>query len=59
LLKLLDIDSSMRARKAISSELGCPPNLMGDSPEMNKWLHKAVLRTLGEHGGNVPKELTD
>jgi hypothetical protein len=59
LLKLLDIDSSLEARKELATELGCPAELMGDSAKMNMWLHKAVLARLAENGGNVPKELLD
>ncbi|MEJ8835941.1 DUF3597 domain-containing protein [Ramlibacter sp. AN1133] len=57
LLKLLDIDSSLNARKELATELGCPANLMADSAQMNMWLHKAVLQKLAANGGNVPKEL--
>jgi hypothetical protein len=32
---------------------------MGDSAQMNMWLHKAVLRKLAENGGKVPKDLLD
>lgn len=59
LLKLLDIDSSITARKELATELGCPANLMGDSAQMNMWLHKTVLAKLAANGGNVPKELLD
>ncbi len=59
LLKLLDIDSSLAARKALAAELGCPEELMGDSAKMNVWLHKTVLAKIAENGGNVPKELLD
>lgn len=59
LLKLLDIDSSLTARKELATELGCPANLMGDSAQMNMWLHKSVLARLAANGGNVPKELLD
>jgi hypothetical protein len=59
LLKLLDIDSSLTARKELATELGCPANLMGDSAQMNMWLHKTVLARLAANGGNVPKELLD
>jgi len=59
LLKLLDIDSSLAARKELATELGCPASLMGDSAQMNMWLHKAVLAQLAANGGNVPKELLD
>lgn len=59
LLKLLEIDSSLAARKALATELGCPANKMGDSAQMNMWLHKTVLAKLAANGGNVPKELLD
>ena len=59
LLKLLDIDSSLGARKELATELGCPPDLMEDSAKMNMWLHKAVLSRIAANGGNVPKELLD
>jgi hypothetical protein len=57
LLKLLDLDSSLAARKELATELGCPADKMADSAQMNIWLHKAVLQKLAENGGNVPKEL--
>jgi len=57
LLKLLDIDSSLNARKELAKELGCPANLMEDSAQMNMWLHKTVLAKLAANGGNVPAEL--
>ena len=59
LLKLLDIDSSLQARQELAAELGCPPELMGDSAKMNMWLHKTVLARIAENGGNVPRELLD
>ena len=59
LLKLLDIDSSLTARKELAQELGCPADLMGDSAKMNMWLHKAVLAKVAANGGNVPAELLD
>ena len=39
--------------------MGCPANLMGDSAQMDTWLHKTVLAKLVANGGNVPKELLD
>ena len=45
------------ARKQLAQELGCPQELMGDSAQMNMWLHKAVLKRVAENGGKVPKEL--
>lgn len=59
LLKLLDIDSSLAARKELAAELGCPADLMGDSAKMNIWLHKAVLAQIAANGGNVPRDLLD
>lgn len=59
LLKLLEIDSSFEARKELAVELGCPPELMGDSAKMNVWLHKEVLKQIAQNGGNIPKELLD
>ena len=59
LLKLLGIDSSLAARKELATELGCPPEKMGDSAQMNIWLHKTVLKRIAENGGNIPKELLD
>ena len=32
---------------------------MGDSAQMNMWLHKTVLQRMAENGGNVPAELLD
>lgn len=57
LLKLLDMDSSLDARKALATELACPPDLMGDSAKMNMWLHKTVLARVAANGGKVPQEL--
>lgn len=59
LLKLLDIDSSLQARKELATELKCPPELMNDSAKMNMWLHKAVMQKLAANGGKVPAELLD
>jgi len=59
LLKLLDMDSSLEARKELATELGIPADTMADNVSMNVWLHKTVLQKLAENGGNVPKELLD
>jgi hypothetical protein len=59
LLKLLEIDSSLAARKELAAELNCPADLMADSAKMNIWLHKAVLARIAANGGNVPKDLLD
>ncbi len=57
LLKLLDLDSSLNARKGLATELGCPATKMGDSAQMNMWLHQTVLQQLAANGGNVPADL--
>lgn len=57
LLKLLGLDSSLAARKELATELGCPATAMGDSAQMNIWLHKTVLQKLAQNGGNIPAEL--
>jgi len=59
LLKLLGLDSSLGARKELAGELGCPAEKMGDSAQMNMWLHKTVLQKLADNGGNVPVDLFD
>lgn len=57
LMKLLGLDSSFGARKALAAELDCPGEKMGDSAQMNMWLHKTVLQKLADNGGNIPKDL--
>jgi hypothetical protein len=57
LMKLLGLDSSLTARKALAAELGCPADKMGDSAQMNMWLHKTVLQKLADNGGNIPADL--
>ena len=57
MLKLLDMDSSFAARRELAIELGCPADKLGDSAQMNIWLHKTVLEKLAQNGGNVPKDL--
>jgi hypothetical protein len=59
LLKLLEIDSSLAARKELATELGCPAELMADSAQMNMWLHKTVLAQIAANGGHVPQDLLD
>lgn len=58
LLKLLDLDSSLNARKELAQELNYTGDT-GDSAAMNTWLHKAVMTKLAQNGGQVPAELRD
>ena len=56
LMKVLDLDSSLSARKALAQELHYTANT-NDSAAMNMWLHKQVMQKLAENGGRVPEEL--
>lgn len=56
LLKLLDLDSSLNARKELAEELSVNAGAHG-SAEQNIALHKAVMRKLAENGGKVPDSL--
>jgi hypothetical protein len=56
LLKLLDLDSSLPARKELATELNVHVGDHG-SAEQNIALQKAVMRKLAENGGKVPEDL--
>jgi hypothetical protein len=56
LMKLLDLDSSLEARKQLATELNYPGD-QNDSASMNIWLHKQVMQKLAENGGKVPDSL--
>ena len=56
LLKLLDLDSSLDARKQLAAELNVHAGADG-SAEQNIALHKAVMAKLAENGGVVPDSL--
>ena len=56
LLKLLDLDSSLAARKELGQELGVHAGDDG-SAEQNIAVHKAVMAKLAENGGIVPDSL--
>ena len=58
LLKLLDLDSSIGARKQLASELNYTGDT-SDSATMNIWLHKQVMNKLAANGGKVPADLKD
>jgi hypothetical protein len=56
LMKLLNLDSSLAARKTLAQEL----HYTGDtnnSAAMNVWLHAQVMQKLAENGGKVPADL--
>ncbi|QJU60930.1 DUF3597 domain-containing protein [Sphingomonas sp. AP4-R1] len=56
LLRLLDLDSSLEARKELADELGVHAGEPGTA-EQNIALHKAVIAKLAENGGIVPDSL--
>jgi Domain of unknown function (DUF3597) len=56
LMKLLDLDSSLLARKQLAQELHYTGDT-DDTAAMNIWLHKQVMRKLAENGGKVPNDL--
>jgi len=57
LMKLLNLDSSLSARKTLAQELHYTGDT-NDSASMNIWLHKQVMIKLADNGGKVPAELT-
>lgn len=58
LLKLLDIDSSLSARRELATELGYKGD-KDDTATMNVWLIQEVRKKLAENGGRVPTSLKD
>lgn len=56
LMKLLDLDSSLEARKELAKELNYSGDT-SDSATMNIWLHKQVMAKLAASGGKVPDDL--
>ena len=56
LMKLLNLDSNLAARKELAQELSYTGDT-NDSASMNIWLHKQVMTKLAENGGQVPDEL--
>jgi hypothetical protein len=58
LMKALDLDSGLEARKKLAKELAYPGDTK-DSAKMNIWLHKALMKKLADNGGKVPADLLD
>ncbi len=56
LLKVLNLDSSLTARKELAQELNVHAGADG-SAEQNIALHKAVVQKLAENGGKVPDSM--
>jgi hypothetical protein len=58
LMKLLELDSSLNARKELAKELHYTGDT-NDSATMNIWLHKQVMNKVAANGGKVPADLKD
>jgi hypothetical protein len=56
LMKLVGMDSSQPARKALAADLHYTGDT-NDSATMNMWLHKEVMTKLAANGGKVPPDL--
>jgi hypothetical protein len=56
LMKALDIDSSLTARKELAKELGYTGDTT-DSATMNIWLHKQMMAKLAANGGKLPADI--
>ena len=56
LMKALDLDSSLTARKELAKELKYTGDT-NDSATMNVWLHKEVMTKLAANGGKLPPDI--
>ena len=56
MMKAIDIDSSLGARKELAKELGYTGDT-NDSASMYVWLHKQVMTKLAANAGKIPADL--
>jgi uncharacterized protein DUF3597 len=56
MMKALNIDSSLSARKELAHELGYTGDT-NDSASMNIWLHKQMMAKLAANGGKLPSDV--
>lgn len=56
LMKALDLDSSLTARKQLANELKYTGDT-NDSATMNIWLHKQIMGKLAANGGKLPSDI--
>ena len=56
LMKALNLDSSLNARKQLAKELNYSGDT-NDSAAMNVWLHKQVMAKLAANGGKLPADI--
>lgn len=56
LMKALNLDSSLTARKQLAKELNYTGDT-NDSATMNVWLHKQIMAKLAANGGKLPSDI--
>jgi len=56
LMKLLELDSGLEARRGLAAELHYTGSHT-DTAAMNVWLHREVMRRVAANGGQVPAAL--
>ena len=56
LMKALNLDSSLNARKELAKELNYTGDT-NDSATMNVWLHKQIMGKLAANGGKLPADI--
>jgi hypothetical protein len=56
LMKALNLDSSLTARKQLANELKYTGDT-DDSATMNVWLHKQIMAKLAANGGKLPDDI--
>ena len=56
LMKALDLDSSLAARKQLAKELNYTGDT-NDSATMNVWLHKQIMAKFAANGGKLPPDI--
>ena len=56
LMKALNLDSSLTARKELAKELHYTGDT-NDSATMNVWLHKQIMANLAANGGKLPSDI--
>jgi hypothetical protein len=56
LMKALQLDSSLSARKELAKELKYAGDT-NDSAKMNVWLHQQMMKNLAANGGKLPSDI--
>jgi len=56
LMKALNLDSSLTARKELAKELKYTGDT-NDSAKMNVWLHQQMMKNLAANGGKLPADI--